>query len=1022
MLELRSIKKDYPMGDGVVHALRGVDLKFRRSEFVSILGPSGCGKTTLLNIIGGLDKYTEGDLLINGVSTKSYTDRDWDTYRNHTIGFVFQSYNLIPHQTVLQNVELALALSGVGKSERRKRAQDALISVGLGNQFNKKPAEMSGGQMQRVAIARALVNNPDIILADEPTGALDSETSVQVMEILKEISKERLVIMVTHNPEIADTYSTRIVRMLDGEITSDSNPYDGEVAQISDGNDALSSKKSKKKKVKKPAMSLKTSFGLSLKNLFSKKTRTMLTSFAGSIGIIGIALIFAVSQGTTGYINYVQETTLASYPIALESTTVDMSAMLQSMLQVGKDDKREDRDEIYKNPIIADMVNALAKMETNKNDLSAFKVFLEEELQKEGSDLNKAITGVQYVYDVELPIYTKNVEGKIVKSDTEQLMSDMIAKYFTKLTSQGGNSDPSQTGNIPDMSMYTSMMQGGMGLWRELLPGMKNGELINELILNEYEIIDGGRWPNAYNEVVLIVDRNNELDDLTLYALGLLTDAEIDMIIDKAVAGEEMPENNQSWSYEEIRSRTYKTIIPANRYKDFGTGVFVDVSANETMLASLYDSALEIKVVGVVRQKDGSDTKMLQTGIGYTNALTKKIMEESRNSDVYRAQIASPNIDVLTGLPFKSNADTMTDEQKKTEFLTYITTLNQTQKANTFVEIACIEAEKENLKTQTDNEMASYTDKNELVYMIATPLSIQYGVPVEQIATYFTDMTLDELKAMIRPAVEEQVRLGIRQEVKNNLMPLQSDSSATPEQKAQEIQTVALYLDMSSASYTAQQCALYYDEITEFSDMSYEDVLVKIGCVDEGNPSGINLYTSAFENKDVILKVIEDYNKAVGESKEIKYTDYMGMLMSGITTIIDAISYVLIAFVSVSLIVSSIMIGVITLISVQERTKEIGILRALGASKRNVSTMFNAETMIIGLSSGLLGVIVTYLVCIPINIILRALTGIAHLNAVLPIGVAAILVVISVLLTLISGIIPSRSAAKKDPVVALRTE
>ena len=1022
MLELKGIKKDYPMGDGVVHALRGVDLKFRRNEFVSILGPSGCGKTTLLNIVGGLDKYTDGDLLINGVSTKSYSDRDWDTYRNHTIGFVFQSYNLIPHQTVLQNVELALALSGVSKAERRKRAQDALISVGLGNQFSKKPAEMSGGQMQRVAIARALVNNPDIILADEPTGALDSETSIQVMEILKEISKERLVIMVTHNPEIADTYSTRIVRMLDGEITSDSNPYDGEIAQICKQNDATNSKKGKKK-AKKPSMSLKTSFGLSLKNLFSKKTRTMLTSFAGSIGIIGIALIFAVSQGTTGYINYVQETTLASYPIALESTTVDMSAMMQSMLQVGKDDKREDRDEVYKNPIIADMVNALAKMETNKNDLSAFKVFLEEELQKEGSDLNKAITGVQYVYDLELPIYTKNVEEKIVKSDTGQLMSDMIAKYFTKLTSQGGNTDPSQSGNLPDMSMYTSMMQGGMGLWRELLPGMENGELVNELILNEYEIIDeDGRWPNAYNEVVLIVDRNNELDDLTLYALGLLTDAEIDMIIDKAVAGEEMPENNQSWSYEEIKSRTFKTIIPANRYKDFGTGVFVDVSTNETMLASLYENALEIKVVGIVRQKDGSDTKMLQTGIGYTNALTKKIMEESRNSDVYRAQIASPNIDVLTGLPFKSNADTMTDEQKKTEFLSYIGTLNQMQKANVFVEIACIEAEKANLQTQTDNVMASYTDKNELVLMIATPLSIQYGVPVEQIAIYFADMTLEELKAMIRPAVEEQVRLGIRQQVKNNLMPLQSDSSATPEQKAQEIQNVASYLDMSSPSYTAQQCALYYDEITEFSDMTYEEVLVKIGCVDEGNPSGINLYTSAFENKDVILKVIADYNKAVDESKEIKYTDYMGMLMSGITTIIDAISYVLIAFVSVSLIVSSIMIGVITLISVQERTKEIGILRALGASKRNVSTMFNAETMIIGLSSGLLGVIVTYLVCIPINIILRALTGIAHLNAVLPIGVAAILVVISVLLTLISGIIPSRSAAKKDPVVALRTE
>lgn len=1024
MLELRKVKKDYPMGDGVVHALRGIDLKFRRSEFVSILGPSGCGKTTLLNIIGGLDQYNDGDLLINGVSTKEYTARDWDTYRNHSIGFVFQSYNLIPHQTVLQNVELALALSGVSKSERRERAKKALASVGLDTQLNKKPSEMSGGQMQRVAIARALVNNPDIILADEPTGALDSETSIQVMDILKEISKERLVVMVTHNPEIADKYSTRIVRMLDGEITSDTNPV------LSDENietrQLLKEEKcSKKKKMRerKPSMSLKTSFTLSLKNLFSKKTRTMLTSFAGSIGIIGIALIFAVSQGTTGYINYVQETTLASYPITLEETTVDMSAMIQSILKVGEKEQRENRDEVYKDPLIGELVNALAKMETNENDLSAFKIFLEEELQKEGSDLQKSVTGVQYSYNLELPIYTKNVEGKIIKSDTEELMNDMIAKYFSKLTSSSGGGDNLSSGTIPDSSMYSQMMQGGLGLWRELLPGIENGELVNQLILDEYELIDGGRWPNAYNEVVLIVDQNNELDDLTLYALGLLTDAEIDNIINKAVAGEEIDKSERSWSYEDIKNNEYKIVLPSDRYQKATDTLYVDMSASEDIFNELYDNkAITLKIVGIVRQKDGSDTSILKTGIGYTSALTKKVIEKAKESDVYNAQITHRDVNVLSGRPFKSNIDTMTDEQKQVEFISYVSKLSEQKKAETYVEIACVEAEKLYLKDKTDEAMAQITDKDTAVYMISSALATQYGVPIEQISSLFSDKTLDELKAMIRPSVEEQVRQSIVAEITATLMPKNSDKNASFLEKAQEITNLASLMDSSITTYSVEQCATYYDEVTEFSDMSYEEVLVAIGCVDEGDPSEIRLYTSAFENKDVILKVIEEYNKSVDDTKQIKYTDYMGMLMSGITTIIDAISYVLIAFVSVSLIVSSIMIGVITLISVQERTKEIGILRALGASKRNVSTMFNAETMIIGLTSGLLGVGVTYLLCLPINIILHTLTGISHLSAVLPIGVAGILVAISVLLTLVSGLIPSRSAAKKDPVVALRTE
>ena len=720
MLELKCVKKDYPMGDGIVHALRGINLKFRKNEFVSILGPSGCGKTTLLNIIGGLDHYTEGDMLINGVSTEKYSARDWDTYRNHSIGFVFQSYNLIPHQTVLQNVELALALSGVSKAERRARAKNALISVGLESQFNKKPAEMSGGQMQRVAIARALVNNPDIILADEPTGALDSETSVQVMEILKEISKERLVIMVTHNPEIADKYSTRIVRMLDGEITNDTNPPKDEELIVKDEVlEAPKSKKKAKRRAKKPSMSIKTSFMLSLKNLFSKKARTMLTSFAGSIGIIGIALIFAVSQGTTGYINYVQETTLASYPIALESTTVDMSAMFESLINAGNSETREDREDIYKNPIIGELVNSMAKMETNENDLSSFKVFLEEELKKEGSTLQQAVTGVQYTYDLELPIYTQNIEGNIIKSDTQELMSEMIREFFTKLTSSGedaGSSLPTTSSSSSlDLSSYASFMGDGLGLWSELLPGLNNGELVNDLIKNEYEIIDGGRWPNDYDEVVIIVNKNNELDDLTLYALGLLTDAEIDMIIDKAVAGEEMPDSEQSWTYDEIKERTYKTIIPADRYMDFGTGVYVDVSSNESLLQTLYDSALELKIVGVVRQKDGSDAKFLSTGIGYTNALTKKIIDESKRSAVYQAQLASPDVDVLTGKPFKANTDTMTNEEKQAEFLTYASNLSTTKKAQTYVDVKCVDAISATLEVRVNMKMAYINDKDLII-------------------------------------------------------------------------------------------------------------------------------------------------------------------------------------------------------------------------------------------------------------------------------------------------------------------
>lgn len=1008
MLELKQITKDYPAGAGTVHALKGVDLTFRNCEFVSILGPSGCGKTTLLNIIGGLDQYTSGDLLINGVSTKEYGDRDWDSYRNHSVGFVFQTYNLIPHQTVLQNVEIALTLSGVGKAERKARAIKALEEVGLGDQLYKKPNAMSGGQMQRVAIARALVNNPEIILADEPTGALDTETSVQVMEILKEVAKDRLVVMVTHNPDLAEKYSTRIIRMLDGNVLGDSMPVTEEEYQTTKAADKVKAEKTGKEK--KPSMSFWTSFKLSLKNLFTKKGRTTLTSFAGSIGIIGIALILAVSQGTTGYINYVQETTLSSYPLTLEASTVDLTSLMQSFMNAGGNKNKHDKDAIYKDPMIAELVNALANVETSENDLKAFKTHLESELKKEGSDFQKSVTGVQYSYGLDLPVYTRNVDGNIVKSDTGKLMSEMIGDFMMQVAAGGGSSAEGENSSNSSSqgSMFSSMMMGG-SMWKEILPGLEEGELINDILYDQYELIDGGSWPNEYDEIVLIVNENNELDDLTLYALGLLSKTEIDAIIDAAAKGEELEESgNNRWTYDEIKSRTFKAVLPADCYQKIGN-IYVDVSNSDLFLEALYQNAIDLKVTGIVRPKKDVDTTMLSSGIGYTSELTKYVIEHAGNSEVVKAQIASPTVDVLTGLPFKANTGNMSDEEKATAFAAYIAELSTEEKAEAYVKIQCVNAEVAELKLGTEAILAQLQDKEALVAQISAALAAQMGGSAEQFAGFFEDSTIEELKAMLRPTIEEQVRASIHQRVETQL------SALTAEEKAAA-------LDAAWDGYKTETLALYYDEITVFSSSSYEENMATFGVLDLASPAAINIYASSFENKDVIVSAIEKYNQSVDEAQKITYTDYMGILMSSITTIINAITYVLIAFVAVSLVVSSIMIGVITLISVQERTKEIGILRAIGASKRDVSGMFNAETLIIGFAAGLLGVLVTYLLCIPINLILHALTGIAQLNATLPIGAAIILVLISMGLTLVAGLIPSRSAAKKDPVVALRTE
>lgn len=1002
MLELKNIKKDYIAGDFKVEALKGINLQFRKSEFVSILGPSGCGKTTLLNIIGGLDQYTSGDLQINNVSTKQYNDRDWDTYRNHSIGFVFQSYNLIPHQTVLGNVEIALTLSGVSKAERKQRAIEALKEVGLGDQIHKRPNALSGGQMQRVAIARALVNNPDIILADEPTGALDTETSLQVMEILKEVAKNRLVIMVTHNPELAEKYSTRIIRMLDGKILSDSMPILKDEVVVKE----KTQKVEKKKKEKKPTMSFWTAFKLSLRNLFTKKGRTILTSFAGSIGIIGIALILAVSQGTTTYIDYVQESTLSSYPITLESSTVDLSSLMSSMMGNDSTSGNHENDGIYKDPLIGELVNALANIETNENDLKAFKEHLESEIKVEGSNLNMAVSGIKYSYNMNLAIYTKNIDGDIIKSDVNELMKEMISDFMLKVSTNGTKPDDDKE-TVPTNPFMSTMMTG-MNLWQELLPGLNPGETINEVIYEQYDLIDGS-WPNEYDEVVLIVNDKNELDDLTLFALGLLSQSEIDAIIDAAASGQELENDLKKWEYSELTGRTYKTILPCEYYQDFDNdGIFTDTSKIDGILSSLYESALEIKISGIIRPKEDADNHMLTSGIGYTTLLTSKIIEKAKTSPVIEAQLKNTTVNVLNGKPFQSNTGNLKDDQKKAAFLEYVSGLTNAQKKEVYIAIKCL-LTKEELAQKTIVEMANYPTREAQQQLIATAMSQQLQIDPSMLESYFAEMTDEQIQGFAYTVCQEIAKMK-HEATEKMKYAMQPDSVLAP------------LLDSELQSATDADLVRYYDEVTDFSDLSYDEVLVKLGCLDEDSPSAINIYVASFEDKDLIIQAIDDYNNKVEESKQIAYTDYMGLMMSGITTIIDAITYVLIAFVAISLIVSSIMIGVITLISVQERTKEIGILRAIGASKKDVSSMFNAETLIIGFASGLFGIVVTYLLCIPINLILHALTDIENLNAILPIGAAIILVVISMLLTLIAGVIPSRSAAKKDPVVALRTE
>ena len=980
MLKLKGITKDYAVGDETVHALKGIDLEFRKSEFVAVLGHSGCGKTTLLNIIGGLDQYTDGDLIINGRSTKEYTDRDWDTYRNHSIGFVFQSYNLIPHQTVLANVELALTLSGVSKSERRERAVKALEQVGLGDQLGKKPNQMSGGQMQRVAIARALVNDPDILLADEPTGALDSETSVQIMEILKEISKDKLIIMVTHNPELADSYASRTIRLKDGLITGDTMPYSAQDDEVSEPVQ------------RKTAMSYITALSLSLNNLMTKKGRTILTAFAGSIGIIGIALILSISTGVNNYIDRVQEDTLSSYPISIQAESVDMSSLMTTLMGINAENKH-DKDAVYGNTIMYEMMNAMTSAEIQENNVTDLKVFLDEQMSKD-SKLSQNATNIQYTYNLPMNLYTKDADGKIVKSDVMSLMSKMRAGVIGDEAEQSVN----QSMNNMFSSSGMSSTQSQFVVWQEMLPG--DDGLISPMLQNQYDVLYGS-WPKNYDEVVLIVDENNEVSDMVLYALGLKSSNDMLSAMTGYMSGEEVDTTKlESWSYADVCKKTFSLILPADCWqKDPETGKYKDISSDELGLKTLYANGIELKIVGVVRQSADAVTGMMNGAIGYTNALTKYVVEQTAQKELVKQQLDDAQHDVFTGLPFKENDKTLSLDDIKKAVQDYCAGIDQAKKAELYTAY---------MSLAPDSYVSSMIDEK-LDGVSREDIEKQVVENYPEYADMLSAMDDETLFSYMREMMTEQIKTAYADEVKKQMS---------------QLSTASLAEAFDNCYLTDEGYKLIYDELMPetFSDSSYEKNLRTLGYVDLDSPSGVNIYVATFAAKDAVAEVIEDYNSTVDPEDQINYTDYVALIMSSVTTIIDVISYVLIAFVAISLIVSSIMIGIITYISVLERTKEIGILRAIGASKKDISSVFNAETVIVGFGAGLIGILATILLCIPINAVVHHLTGIYSINAVLPPLAAIALIAISMLLTVVAGLIPSRVAANKDPVVALRTE
>lgn len=986
MLKLIDIVKDYNVGDESVHALKGVNIEFRRNEFVAILGPSGCGKTTLLNIIGGLDQYTSGDLKINNKSTKKFKDHDWDTYRNHSIGFVFQSYNLIPHQSVLANVELALTLSGVGKAERRRRAKEALEKVGLGNQLHKKPNQMSGGQMQRVAIARALVNDPEILLADEPTGALDSQTSVQIMDILKEISKEKLIIMVTHNPDLAEQYASRIVKVLDGEVISDSAPYESNDA------DERVNEVRKISKSKKTSMSFFTALSLSLNNLMTKKARTILTAFAGSIGIIGIALILSVSTGVQAYIDRVQEDTLSSYPITINAAEIDMSDLLLNITQSASESEDEteegeetERTAIYENQVMYEMMNSVNSTEARYNDLVKFKEFLES-----SEEMKQYASAISYSYAQDMNVYVTDADGKIVKSDIVELMSGIYSAMGVSASSDL-------------MSNYVQL-----SAWREMLSGT-DGELINELLTEQYDVI-AGRWPESYDEVVVVVSENNEISDMMLYALGLKTGDEITEDLKAAANHEQVDISEQSsWSYDEILNLDFRIILDCDKYQLSG-GHYIDASENETGLKYLYDSdnAVKLKVVGIIRQSEEAVSAfMSNAAVGYTAELTEYLINKTDESEIVKQQKADPETDVISGLLFRKEGEEITLDEIKTSVDEYLAGLTSTEKALIYTELASVPDDA--YLMQGIGQMKASMTPEQLDEMLVQALVQQTGMDADTIANYIVTMAEADKEEYTNMMLAAMVTQQYAEGIQAQLGLLTSDQ-------------IAAMLDAMELT-DAQYESVFENHVPSTrSDSTYDENLKLLGVADINSPTAINIYASTFENKDEISEIIADYNESAEDGDEITYTDYVKILMSSITTIISAISYVLIAFVAISLVVSSIMIGIITYISVLERTKEIGILRAVGASKKDISRVFNAETLIVGFTAGALGIGITLALLVPINIILHTLTGIEILSAILPTGGAVALVIISMVLTLVAGVVPSGIAAKKDPVEALRTE
>ena len=974
MLKLKAIKKDYLAGDSVVHALKGVDLEFRKNEFVAILGHSGCGKTTLLNIIGGLDQYTSGDLVINGKSTRDFNDSDWDSYRNHSVGFVFQSYNLIPHQTVLANVELALTLSGVGKAERKARAKEALEKVGLGDQIYKKPNQMSGGQMQRVAIARALVNDPDILMADEPTGALDSDTSVQIMDILKEISKDKLIIMVTHNPELATEYASRVIRLKDGRIVDDSAPYTSDVVQV----EARSAGREKK-----TSMGFLTALSLSTNNLMTKKARTILTAFAGSIGIIGIALIMSLSNGIQNYIDKVQQDTLSSYPITIEAESVDMGSMMASMMgvQAQAEENQHEKDAVYSSTIMYDMMNSMVSAEMQTNNLKPFKAYLEDE----SGEIAAYISSIQYSYDLDMNLYARDVDDNIVKTDVVELLQSAMSQTF------GG-----------DYSSYFStfgQMYAVMDVWQEMLPG-ENGEAISPLLKRQYDVLYG-RWPEKYDEVVLVVDKNNEVSDLVLYALGLKSNSSLADDMQTFMNQENLSTSLESWSYEDICGMSFRYIYPADEYKwDEDKEEYVNMAEEDLGLRTLFNNGLEVKITGIIRQNEDAMSGMMTGAIGYTHDLVEHVVEQAADKDLVRQQLADPEHDVFNGLPFLDKEDeALTKNRKAQAARDYIAAADDEQLADLYVKFMSI-PEDSYVQELIDEELED-TTRADIEDMV-----LDYYPGYASMLEEMDDDTLfDYVEQMIAKQVEEQY--GIQME--------KMYSYLSDRQLAHDFRLLSLEEDDYIWLYDHAMPPVY-------SSSSYDSNLKKLGYVDLESPSTINIYAASFENKDAIADAIERYNDTVSEEDKIEYTDVVALMMSSITTIINVISYVLIAFVAISLVVSSIMIGIITYISVLERTKEIGILRAIGASKRDVSRVFNAEAFIIGLAAGVIGIGGTLLLNIPINIIVHDLTGIEAINSTLPVAGGVGLVIISVVLTFIAGLIPSGLAAKKDPVEALRTE